>query len=365
MINFMNDYNSPAHPAIIRAVSDSAGNKYPGYGDDEITGQARMKIKSLLGPDNDADVHFLAGGTQTNLTAVCAFLRPHEAVVAAGSSHIQLHETGAIEATGHRILLTDSHTDAVTHYLRHDPAAPYATGGGKLTAGDVRRICGQHGGEHMVKPRLVYISQSTELGGIYSASEICDLRGVCDEYGLLLYMDGARLGAALAAPGNDAGLVEIAALCDAFYIGGTKNGLLFGEALVIMNSALKADFRFIQKQRGCLLAKGFLLGIQFNALFDKGLFFEIAKHAGTMAEKLRIGLERLGCRFFVNSATNQIFPVLHTSVIRKLEESFLFEIWETVDDNNAAIRFVTSWNTTAEEVDALLTAINDAICPGI
>jgi len=365
MINFKNDYNSPGHPAVIQAVMDAAQTKYPGYATDEICGLARQKILSLLEPGAgvgacvnseagvgactsscagsgaDADVHFLAGGTQANLTAISAFLRPHEAVIAAGSAHIQVHETGAIEAVGHRILLTAA--------------------GDKVTAGEVRRLFRMHTDEHMVKPRLVFISQSTELGGVYSLAELRALREACDENGLLLYMDGARLAIALTAPGSDAGLPDLAELCDAFYIGGTKNGLMFGEALVIVNEALKADFRYYQKQRGGLLAKGFLLGLQFNAIFENGLYFEIAAHANKMAARLRTGLEELGCRFVVRSLTNQIFPVFRTSAVEKLAENFLFEIWEQMGGGYTAVRFVTSWNTTEEEIEALLAACAKSI----
>ena len=336
MINFRNDYNSPGHPAVLRAVAECAGVKYPGYGTDAASERARSQIAGLLGPGRCADIHFLAGGTQVNLTALSAFLRPHEAVIAAHSAHIQVHETGAIEAVGHKILL--------------------AGGGDKVTAGEVRRICRLHTDEHMVKPRLVFISQSTELGGVYGLRELADLHAACDELGLLLYLDGARLGVALTAPGSDAALSDIAGLCDAFYIGGTKNGLMFGEALVITNESLKCDFRYCQKQRGGLLAKGFLLGIQFGALFEGGLYFEIAAHANRMAARLREGLEKLGFTFFVDSRTNQLFPIFHTQAVEKLAESFMFEIWEKIDGIYTAIRFVTSWNTTEDEVDALLAA---------
>jgi len=342
MINLMNDYNSPGHPAILKAVTGAANEKFPGYGTDGVCREAKDKIKALLKAGDRAEVHFLVGGTQANVTAIGAFLRPHEAVIAPDNAHINVHETGAIEASGHKILLAQANAD-------NGPA-----GMGKLTADGIRAICLSHTDEHMVKPRLVYISQSTELGGVYTLSELKGLRRVCDEYGLLLYLDGARLSAALASRRNDAQLPDIASLCDAFYIGGTKNGLLFGEALVIMNESLKSDFRFLQKQRGGLLAKGFLLGLQFDALFTDGLFFDIAGHACKMADKLRSGLEGLGCGFFVNSATNQLFPIFPNHVIKKLAGGFLFEKWAAVDGSRSAIRFVTSWNTTNGEIDELL-----------
>jgi len=390
MINFMNDYNSPGHPDIIKAVADAAREKYPGYGTDAASERARNRIKALLGAGGDADVHFLAGGTQANVTAVSAFLRPHEAVIAADSAHINVHETGGIEAAGHKILLAGGGSDTAGAQVAVSGAsgagkpgvesgaqgsgsgasgagkpgvgsgAPGTgsgrSGAGKLTAEGVRHICAVHADEHMVKPRLVYISQSTELGGVYTLRELNDLRAVCDEYGLLLYLDGARLAAALVSRVNDAQLGDIAALCDAFYIGGTKNGLLFGEALVIVNDLLKEDFRYLQKQRGGLLAKGFLLGLQFDALFENGLFFTVAGHADAMAERLRSGLEGLGCRFLVNSRTNQIFPIIRTEAVERLASLFLFETWSRVDEHYSSIRFVTSWNTTEDEVDALIEA---------
>jgi len=341
MINFMNDYNSPGHPAVLKALTDAADNKYVGYGRDEATKRACDKILALLG-GSGASVHFIPGGTQTNLTAIAAFLRPHEAVIAPGTSHINVHETGAIECAGHKILLAggelpDMYNDA-----------------GKLTAEAIEKICRAHTDEHMVKPRLAFISQSTELGTIYRLNEIKQLREACDEFGLLLYMDGARLASALTAPGNDLFLPDIAELCDAFYIGGTKNGLLFGEALVITNAALDVDFRYYIKQRGGLLAKGFLMGLQFDAIMDNGLYFDIARHANEMAARLRSGMEALGYRFRVNSHTNQIFPIISKDVAEMLAQRFLFEVWEAAGAGEVVIRLVASWNTTLREIDEFL-----------
>jgi threonine aldolase len=210
----------------------------------------------------------------------------------------------------------------------------------------------------MVKPHLAYISQPTELGGVYSLAELAGLREACDEYGLLLYLDGARLGAALASNVNDADLRDIARLCDAFYIGGTKNGLMFGEALIIVNDALASDFRHMQKQRGGLMAKGFILGIQFCRLFEGDLYFEMAAHADRMACRLRAGLDGLGIEYFVRTATNQLFPILSERTAASLSERFLFESWKNIGGDRLAVRFVTSWNTTEDEVDALLEAIH-------
>lgn len=357
MINFMNDYNSPGHPAVLKAVAEASQNKYPGYACDEVCERAKKKIIMRLGQKREADIHFLTGGTQANLTAIGAFLRPHEAVIAADSAHIQVHETGAIEAAGHKILLESWRRPPVTG---KSPAVssgePSAQADGKLSADDVSRLYRLHSDEHMVKPRLVYISQSTELGGVYSFRELAELRTVCHEYNLLLYMDGARLAAALVSDANDALLPDVAELCDAFYIGGTKNGLMFGEAMVIMNNSLKEDFRYHQKQRGGLLAKGFLLGLQFDAIFEDDLYFKIAAHADRMACRLKTGFEKQGVRFFVDSHTNQLFPILSNGTINGLAGGFLFETWQEVDETHTAVRFVTSWNTTEEEVDALLGA---------
>ena len=242
MIRFTNDYSEGCHPSILEAMAATNTEGNPGYSTDPHSARARRLIQAAIGRP-DADVHILVGGTQTNATAIAAFLRPYEAVIAATSAHICVHETGAIEATGHKCI-----------------ACPAADG--KLTPAAVRAAVAAHPDEHMVKPRMVYISQTTETGTLYTLAEVQALRAVCDELGLLLYLDGARLAAGLAAGGPS--LPELARLCDAFYIGGTKNGALFGEALVLLNDALKPDFRYNIKQRGGMLAKGWLLGIQFE-----------------------------------------------------------------------------------------------------
>ena len=280
-------------------------------------------------------VHFLVGGTQANLIATTAFLRPHEAVVAASSGHINIHEAGAIEATGHKILAAESND-------------------GKITPEQISNICDVHSNEHLVKPRLVYISQATEYGTLYSLSELTALRSVCDRLGLLLYLDGARLGVSLTASTNDVSIETIASLVDVFYLGGTKNGLLFGEALVITNPAIWTDIRYIIKQRGGLFAKGFLIGLQFDYAFKSGLYLEIPQQANRQAEKLRDGLRQRGCLFAVDSPTNQIFPVLNNDAVEELSKDFQFEIWESFDETRTTIRLVTTWQTTNAEIDMLL-----------
>jgi len=330
----MNDYNRSAHPRVLEALFGAEGRLFTGYGTDEECRAAADTVRLLCG-DADADVHFLVGGTQTNLTATGAFLRPHEAVISPASSHIYMHETGALEAGGHKIV--------------NFPAAA-----GKADAASVRAICEAHTDEHMVKPRLLFISQATELGTAYSRADLAALREVCDESGLLLYVDGARLANTLVSEACDLTLEILAGLADAFYIGGTKNGLLFGEALVIVNPSLKEDFRYLMKQRGALLAKGFLLGLQFRAYFEDGLWLELARCANAMAARLKEGLGTAGISFFSENDTNQVFICTPPALMPALEDSVLFEQWGPEEEAGVPVRFVTSWATTEAEVDAVL-----------
>jgi len=334
-ISFINDYNSAGHPDIINAVLAACPNKYIGYGLDEESEKAKNAIYKLIG-NNNAQVHFLMGGTQTNLVAISAFLRPHEAVIAPKTAHIQVHETGAIEAVGHRILTAE-------------------TADGKIKPQDIRSVVQQHGNEHMVKPRLVFISQATEYGTIYSLEELRELRKTCDELKLLLYMDGARLAPALMSERNDMTAQDIARLTDAFYMGGTKNGLLFGEALIISNPDIGEDFRFFMKQKGGLPAKGFLLGLQFYHALESGLYFSIAKQADTMAGILTAELKKAGCPFMADTYTNQVFPIINDDIVRLLERDFLFETWERVSETMTCIRLVTTWETTSEQISAFVS----------
>ena len=334
MINFMNDYNAAAHPRVLEAILSASEGRFTGYGTDEATAEAAEIVRGLVGCPG-ADVHFLPGGTMTNLTAIGAFLRPHEAVVSPASSHIYMHETGAIEAAGHKILNVPSEN-------------------GKADAAAVRGMIESHNNEHMVKPKLLFVSQATELGTVYSREELADLRTVCDEYGLYLYVDGARLANTLVSKTCDLELEDYCGFADAFYIGGTKNGLLFGEALVIVNPDLKAEFRYLMKQRGGLLAKGFLLGIQFRALLKDGLWLETARHANGMADMLRKGLLAAGVSLFAENDTNQVFLYAKPEQMPMLEENILFEIWGPEEKDGVPIRFVTSWATTEEEVASVL-----------
>ncbi|NLO88349.1 MAG: aminotransferase class V-fold PLP-dependent enzyme [Firmicutes bacterium] len=341
MYSFKNDYSEGAHPRILQALLDTNLIQEEGYGEDRFSRQAAELLRERMGC-HDADIHFLPGGTQTNFTAIAAFLRPHEAVIAADTGHVCVHETGAVEATGHKVIAVAGRE-------------------GKLTPSAIREVLDFHTDEHMVRPRLVYISNSTEIGTIYSRAELEDLSRFCRDNELYLYIDGARLGSALTARGNDLSLEAIAQLTDAFYIGGTKNGALIGEALVICRPQLKEDFRFVMKQRGAMLAKGRLLGLQFLELFRDDLFFALASHANRMAELLRAGLAAAGYRFLTDSPSNQIFPILPNSLIARLEQKYGFYVWSRVDAQHSCIRLVTSWATTEEAVRAFLA---DAVQPG-
>jgi threonine aldolase len=334
MYSFKNDYSEGAHPRILNALMESNFVQEEGYGEDQYTQKAIELLKQSIGR-TDVDIHLLAGGTQTNLIALSAFLRPHEAVLAASTGHILGHETGAIEATGHKILSIE-------------------TDNGKLQPSHLKGVLDAHTDEHMVKPKLVYISNSTEIGSIYKRSELEQLSDFCQHHKLILYMDGARLGSALCSEENDLKLSDLAALVDAFYIGGTKNGALIGEALVICRDALKEDFRFHMKQKGALLAKGRLLGIQFLELFRDNLFFDLASHANKMAIMIRDELGKKNVRFLTHSPSNQIFPILPNALITELQSKYSFHIWEKVDSDYAAIRLVTSWATKEDAVVVLI-----------
>ncbi|KAB7768574.1 threonine aldolase family protein [Xanthomonas maliensis] len=336
-ISFRNDYSEGAHPRVLQAIAQASAEQSAGYGTDQHTARATALIRDAVAQPQ-AEVHLLVGGTQTNLIAISAFLRPHQAVIAVEAAHIATHETGAIEATGHKVLTI---------------AAPHD----KLTPALIQPVLAVHDNEHMVQPRLVYLSNSTESGTIYTHAELDALSRFCRAHDLLLYLDGARLGAALTADGNDLDLPTIAALTDAFYIGGTKNGALLGEALVIVNPALQADLRYLIKQRGALLAKGMVLGAQFAALFEDGLFFTLAAHANAMAQRLRTGLLAAGAQLSSDSPTNQQFVAFSAAQVEQLSQRYDFERWETRADDQRVIRFVTSWATTTDAVDRLCADI--------
>ncbi|WP_432667571.1 aminotransferase class I/II-fold pyridoxal phosphate-dependent enzyme [Wukongibacter baidiensis] len=330
MYSFKNDYSEGAHPRILNALIKSNMAQEEGYGNDDYTQKAISKLKKIMGNQN-IDIHLIPGGTQTNLIAIGAFLRPYEACISADTGHIAVHETGAIEYTGHKVITLDSE-------------------GGKISPQDIQEVLDFHVNEHLVKPKLVYISNPTELGTIYTKEEIKALNEFCSSKNLILYADGARLGSVLCVQEANLTLSDMCNLTDAFFIGGTKNGALLGEALVIKNEELKQDFRYHIKQKGALLAKGRLLGIQFKELFEDNLYFQLANHANEMANLLSEGLKEANCKFLINSPTNQIFPILENEIIEKLEKKFSFYIWKKIDDNNSAIRLVTSWATKKEAV---------------
>ncbi len=335
MALFRNDYSEAAHPNIINSLMAASSEQNIGYGDDIHCQRAAALIKKEIGIE-DLDIHFLAGGTQTNLIGVSAFLKPYQGVIAVESGHINTHETGAVEATGHKILTRPGRN-------------------GKLTPEDISSIMEEYVGEHLVQPAMVYISNSTEIGTIYSKDELKAIHDYCSHYGLYLFIDGARLGSALTSKSNDLTLKDIAKLSDIFYIGGTKNGALLGEALVICNNSLKKDFRYAMKQRGALMAKGYVLGIQFEELFKDGLYFKLAAHANAMADKLKDAFKDLGCPMLTDSPTNQLFPIVSKEIADKLMKRYGCEFWHKANDNNICIRFVTSWATIEKEVDECIT----------
>jgi threonine aldolase len=332
--SFLNDYSEGAHPQVLRLLTSSNLTQEPGYGEDSLSLRAGDLLRAATG-NADADVHLVSGGTQANLIALASMLRPYESIIAAESAHILVHETGAIEATGHKI-------------------SGVPTSDGKLLPDQVRAVVAQHGDELMVSPRVVYLSQATEFGTIYSKAELSALSSTCRELGLYLYLDGARIAPALVSAASDMTLQELAALVDMLYIGGTKNGALLGEALVINAPTLKDHFRFHLKQRGALLAKGRLLGAQFVALFEDGLYFELARHANVMATRLGDGLRARGVEFLTEPVTNQVFPILTDGQVDSLRAHSSFHVWTRADSGRSAIRLVTSWATPDEAVDGFL-----------
>lgn len=332
MHSFMNDYSEGAHSRILELLSKTSLDKNEGYGLDIHSETAKIYIKNKI-DKMDVEIHFLAGGTQTNMLVISSFLRPHQCVIAADSGHINVHETGAVEASGHKVLGMPSSD-------------------GKLTPVEIERALAQHTDEHMVQPKMVYISNTTELGTVYTKDELTDISKVCKENGLILFLDGARLGSALTSKDNDMDLKDIASLVDVFYIGGTKNGALIGEALVIINDDLKEDFRYLIKNRGAMLAKGFVLGIQFEALFEDNLYFDLAARANKMAERLANIIKDNGYEFYVEHQSNQLFPIFPNSLLEKMSTEFKFSVQTKLDDEQTAIRLVTSWATTEESVEA-------------
>lgn len=341
MQHFDNDYMEGMHPLILERLTATNMDKTVGYGCDDICASARKKILEACGTP-DGEVHFLVGGTQTNATVIRALLRPHEGVIAADTGHVALHEAGAIEAGGHKVLtiphqngkLTAEAVDAYIEAFRKDEAW-----------------------DHMVWPGMVYISQPTEYGTIYSLAELEALSAVCRKWQIPLFADGARLGYGLMADGADVTLKDLARLCDIFYIGGTKVGAMFGEAVVIPRAGLIPHFFTIIKQQGALLAKGRMLGIQFDTLFTDNLYLKIARHAVEQASRMRKALIEKGFTSYYDSPTNQVFMVLKPEELERMRRVTTFSEWEHLEDGRTVVRLATSWATRAEDVEALIENI--------
>lgn len=336
--SFRNDYSELCHPIILNALNKASNEQNVGYGLDMHSENAKRLIKEKL-ESNDCDIHFVTGGTQANASVISHILRPYEAVLACHSGHINVHETGAIEATGHKVYTVPGQD-------------------GKLSPKDIEDALTYHQDEHMVKIGLVYISQSTEIGTVYTYEELKALYESCKQNNLYLYIDGARLSSGLAA--SDVKFNMLKNLCDVFYIGGTKIGLLSGEGIVIFHDKLKPYFRYHIKNKGAMLAKGFVVGIQFEATFKDDLYFKMGQHENELASFLSHELKQLGVPLLSESPTNQIFPIFHKDVVNALKEMYEFEIWERVEDK-IAIRFVTSWFTTKEVCQELMEDIKTLI----
>ena len=336
--SFLNDYSEGVHPKILEALVNSNNVQQTPYGDDEYSNKAKCLIKNKIGNQN-VDVFLVSGGTQANLIIISSALRSHESVISANTGHITLREAGAIEATGHKINTV-------------------VKSNGKLTKEDVIEVLKEHDfGAHVVKPKMVYISNATEIGTIYTKTELSDLSDFCKKNKLYFFLDGARLGSALTASNSDLTLSDITNLTDVFTIGGTKNGAMIGEAIVIVNEKLKEDFPFHIKQRGAMLSKGRILGIQFLELFKDDLFFELAKHSNKMASKLSEALKANGFKMSSASTTNQIFPILPNQLITEIEKKFEFYRWNIIDDEFTTLRLVTSWATDENKVDDFIDLI--------
>ncbi len=341
MIRWNNDYNRIAHDDILKAMGEYKDESYAGYGMDTFSETARERIRAHLG-GADVEIHFLIGGTQTNFTAIASALRSFESVISAESGHIACHETGAVENTGHKI-----------HTLK--------TADGKLTAEQIRReaelfrLSGIQ--EHITCPRMVFLSYPTEFGTLYTKAELEEIRGVCDEYGLYLYLDGARLGYGLGSEKCDVTLADLARLCDAFYIGGTKCGAMLGEALILRHPVFRSHFRSYMKQHGAMLAKGFLLGLQFAVLFENDLYFSITRKAVQQSMRIREAFEKKGLPLFVESFTNQQFVILTQEQMDTLAQKHIFEYQEALEDGRHCLRFCTGWSTSDEDVEELLKDI--------
>lgn len=347
MLYFSNDYSMGVHPQVLRAIEEKNTSYFDGYGMDQLTASATEKIRKACGHPV-ADVYYLIGGTQTNSTVIATILKPYEGVVAAETGHIGVHEAGAVEYTGHKVLTIPSHK-------------------GKIDCGELKAYLetffGDANHEHMVYPGMVYISHPSEFGTLYTKAELETIHGICKEYELPLFVDGARLGYGLMSSQTDVDMKTLADHCDVFYIGGTKVGAMFGEAVVFPNNNAPKHFYTMTKQHGAMLAKGWLTGLQFDALFTDDLYFKISKNAIQMAEKLKAVLEKHSLPFFLDSPTNQQFVVVEDSFLEELEKQVVISFWEKADENHTVIRFATSWYTTEQDVEKL-DEVLEKICLG-
>lgn len=337
MLHFENDYNEGVHPELLRAIVSTNEDNQAGYGMDDYTTNAIVKIRQATGCPK-AQVQFLAGGTQTNQIAIDSLLKSYEGVISADTGHIATHEAGAIEFVGHKVL-----------------GLPHTNG--KITAADVKdyleTFYGDGNHEHMVFPGMVYVTHPTEYGTLYTKSELKELAEICSKYEIPLFLDGARLGYGLAAKETDVTLKDIATYCDGFYIGGTKLGAMIGEALVYTKNNMPNHFQAFVKQHGALLAKGRFMGLQFDAFFTDDLYLKIGEHALNLAEQLKKLLKEKGYQFYLESPTNQQFVIIENNQLQELQKTVAVSFWKKYDDNHTVVRFATSWSTTQEDIDAL------------
>jgi threonine aldolase len=340
-LTFCSDYMAGAHPKVMEALNETNLMNTAGYGTDPISEHARNRIREACKAP-EAEIFFLAGGTQTNATVITALLQPYQGVLSSADGHISVHEAGAVEHNGHKVLVL-----------------PFEEG--KISAGSIRRYCEHYredeSWDHIVMPGMVYVTHPTEYGTLYSRREMEEIRKACDEFGLKLYLDGARLAYALASPQNDLTLADIARLCDAFYIGGTKCGALFGEAVVFPKPGTVPHFFMITKLMGALLAKGRIAGIQFDALFTDGLYEEIGRSAVEAAGRIQDAMEEKGYELLFRSPTNQIFLIMDDDEMNDLLGKVDFEYWDKYTDDSTVVRFVTSWSTTEEDVEKLISLL--------
>ncbi len=340
-ISFNNDYIDGAHPSILEYLSEINNDSFTGYGYDHISEKAKNCLKEVIGNES-VDIEFFAAGTITNLVAIANFLRPHHAIISSNMGHINVHEAGSIEAIGHKII-------------------PVYNDDGKIKVSDIENQLLLHEDEHMVLPKLVYISNTLENGLVYTKQELIELSACCRKHDLYLFLDGARIGSALDFLSGDLTLNDLSTLVDAFYIGGTKNGMLFGEALVISNDDIKSSIRYVMKQKGAIMAKTWVVAAQFYTLFKDGLYFKLASNANTQAKYLYDELQNLGIEFFYPYSSNLVFPILKNSTTEKLFEKYDFLIWERLEDDKCVVRLVCSWATTKDKVVNFITDIKNIL----